>query len=600
MTELEHQTAAAKTAASAPARLFTRVDLAIYGLYLLMAVGVLGRLWRKVGSVTMEMNPPDHQQALWFLAHAARAVTGGHNPLFTYQLNAPDGVNLMANTSMLGLGAPMAPITVLFGPHVTFALLLTLALAGTAAGWYVVFRRTVITRRLAAAVGAGFCGFAPGLVSHAGGQLNWAAQFVLPFIVLAVMRLAEPGNGLRRTLTLGLLVTYQVFINEEILLLTAVACGIFVGAYAWLRWADVRPVAAMFLRRLVGAGAIATVLLAYPLWLQFFGPRNYRGLPFDPVAYPADVWSYVAYSGGSLAGHPEGALRYGRSLTEQNAFFGWPLILLCVVIAWWLWRSALVKAALITAGVFAVLSFGRTVIVAGRDTGVPGPFRLVMKLPLGELIVPTRLALVVVPVIGLLLALAADRALSLPWRDANGVPVRAVWAAAFAAALIPIAPTPLQVRELTPTPAFVSKGIWREYVTPGRTVVPVPLPSDRYMLGQTWSAETLAEMAVPAGYFLGPTSETDPQGHWGPPQRPTARLLFDVAMSGRVPVVTEAERRDAIEDLRHWRASVVVLDERQPHGEELRSVLEDLLGPGTARDGVWLWDVRTLVDAGVT
>lgn len=577
-------------------RLFTRLDLLVYGAYLLAGVGVVGRLWFHVGSRTMAAYSPDHQQAMWFLAHAARVVTGGHHPLYTHRLNAPDGVNLMANTSMLGLGVPMTPVTVLFGPRVTFALLLTLALAGTAAGWYVVFRRTVVDKRLAAAVGAGFCGFAPGLVSHAGGQLNWVAQFLLPFIVLAVMRLAQPGNGVRRTATLALLVTYQVFINEELLLLTAVACGVFVASYAWLRWPDVRPVAGMFVRRLAGAALLASVLLAYPLWFQFLGPRHYRGLPFEPTNYPADVWSYVSFSGESLAGSVEGARRYGESPTEQNAFFGWPLVLLCILIGWWLWRRTLVKAALITAAVFVLLSFGHTIVVAGHDTGIPGPFRLVMELPLGELLVPTRFALVVVPVIGLLLALAADRAQALPWRDSNGIPVRAVWAAAFAAALVPIVPTPLQVRQLAPAPAFVADGIWREYVEPGRSVVPVPLPANWHMFGQTWSAETRTEMPVPAGYFLGPTSPTDPRGIWGPAPRPTAQLLHDVAVTGQVPTLTDADRQKMLEDLRHWRASVVVLG-HEPNGPALRTVLEHLLGPGTQRGGVWLWDVRALVGA---
>jgi hypothetical protein len=167
---------------------------------------------------------------------------------------------------------------------------------------------------------------------------------------------------------------------------------------------------------------------------------------------------------------------------------------------------------------------------------------------------------------------------------------------AFAAALVPIAPTPLQLRELPPAPSFITDGVWREYATAGRSVVPVPVPSNKAMLGQTWSAETLTEMPIPAGYFLGPTSDTDPQGHWGPPPRPTAQLLNDIAVSGRIPTLTEADRRSLLEDLRFWRASVVVLGEHA-HGEQLRAALEELLGPGTRRADVWLWDVRALVDA---
>lgn len=583
---------------AAAARIFTRFDFVVYAFYVLAAGGVVARVWLHVGSRTLAANPMDHQQALWFLAHGARVVTGGHNPLFTRQLNAPDGVNLMANTSMLGLGVPMTPVTVLFGPRVTFALLLTLGLAGTAAAWYVVFRRSVVNRRVAAAVAGGFCGFAPGLISHGGGQLNFVAQFLLPFVVLSVLRLGQPGHGVRRSVTLGLLVAYQAFINEELLLLTAAGCAVLVIAYASLRWSEARLVAARFVRRLAGAAVLASLLLAYPLWFQFFGPGHYRGLPFDPNRYQADVWSYVAYSGESLAGSVTGAARYSTSATEENSFFGWPAIILCGVLGWWFWRRTLVKAALITAVVFVVLSFGRTIIVSGTDTGVPGPFRLVGHLPLGEMLVSTRFALVVVPVLGLLLALGADRALALPWRDLSGTPVRAVWLAAFAAALVPIIPTPISVKELAPAPAFVANGVWREYVAPGRSVVAVPLATNRTMVGQVWSAETRTEMAIPSGYFLGPTSESDAQGIWGPPPRPTALLLNSVASTGRVHILTEADRLAMLDDLRYWRASVVVVGERTPGVDQLRATLEQLLGPGTRRDGVWLWDVRTVVGAG--
>ena len=42
---------------------------------------------------------------------------------------SPTGVNMMANTAMFGVGVPLAPVTMLFGPTVTFVLVLTLGLA---------------------------------------------------------------------------------------------------------------------------------------------------------------------------------------------------------------------------------------------------------------------------------------------------------------------------------------------------------------------------------------------------------------------------------------------------------------------------------------
>ena len=68
------------------------------------------------------------------------------------------------------------------------------------------------------------------MISQATGHPNIAAQFVLPFVVLVVLRLGRPdGWDVRRGLVLAGLVVVQVFINEELLLFTALALGVFLG-----------------------------------------------------------------------------------------------------------------------------------------------------------------------------------------------------------------------------------------------------------------------------------------------------------------------------------------------------------------------------------
>ena len=73
------------------------------------------------------------------------------NPLISGLQNAPLGVNMMANTAMLGFSIPMTPVTLVFGPTVTWAIALTGSLAGTAAAWYWVFSRHLVKSRAAAA-----------------------------------------------------------------------------------------------------------------------------------------------------------------------------------------------------------------------------------------------------------------------------------------------------------------------------------------------------------------------------------------------------------------------------------------------------------------
>jgi hypothetical protein len=239
-----------------------RADLAAVALYIVLALWVTYGLWRNIGALALVNNDADVRLFEWSLVHATRIFTHGENPLFSPQLNAPNGVNLMANTSLLGLAVPLVPVTLLFGPAVTFTVMLTGGLAATAWAWYHVISRHIVDRWPAAFAGGLFAGFAPGMINHVNGHPNLVCQFLIPFIVWRAISLRTARDGV----VLGLLVTWQMFLNEELMLQTALGVVVFVAAYAAFRPAEVRARARPFLAGLWPALLVAGVLLAYPLW----------------------------------------------------------------------------------------------------------------------------------------------------------------------------------------------------------------------------------------------------------------------------------------------------------------------------------------------
>jgi hypothetical protein len=583
-----------------PARAWT---IAAYGTYLVAAIYVTGRLWVNPPDRVLSTNKTDHYQFEWFLAHAAWAVTHGHNPLITDVINVPYQVNLMSNTSFLGVAIPLTPVTLLFGPQVSFALAVVLGLALTAAAWYRVLARHVVESRFAAWVGGAFLGFAPGMVSQAGGHPNLVSFFVLPFIVWRIISLREPGRVVRNGVILGLLITYQAFINEEILFLTALGCATFIVVYAAQRWSEVRGGIRPFSTGLGVAAVTAGVLLAYPLYVQFLGPGRYRGLPFTLDRFVADVASLVTFSSESLAGDVHAAQHVSISPTEENAFFGFPLLVLILLIVVWLRRRAAVWALLATGVMFTSLAVGPTIMFNGKSTGIPGPLRILGKFPPFDLATPSRYALGLIPVVGVLLVLGCAEAekVAVRWRD-SGFPVRLAWWGAVVAALLPIAPTPLPAID-RPVPKFISSGEWRPYVANGHTLVSVPLAHNLDMEGMQWSAVTGIGFKMPGGYFLGPTSPTNPKAFWEAPVRNTSEKFKDAAAYGAVPVITDSDRAKAVEDLKFWRAGVLVLAPapRKPgtkppkRDAALRETVTKLTGiQPTWIDGVWIWDVRPI------
>ncbi|QKW15693.1 DUF2079 domain-containing protein [Verrucosispora sp. NA02020] len=581
-----------------------RADLIVTLIALALAVWVTSGLWSDPNGRAITVNSSDQALFEWLLAFGGHTVSHGENPFFTYLINVPDGVNLAVNTSITVYAVVFAPLTYLIGPPATFLVILTLNLAATAVAWYWLLSRHLVGSRLAAAVGGLFIGFSPGMVSHANAHLNWTAGWLVPLLVWRLFVLRRSAHPLRDGAILGVLVAISFSIAAEGLFFTALALGLFVAVWALhpANRVEARSVLPSFLRGLAVTTVVAGVLLAYPLWLHFAGPQRFHGTGFDSVIHSEDIAAYAAYPRRSLAGEAGLGTSLAPNPTEENSFFGLPLLLLTVACFALLWRSATPRrrATLWGLGVVAVaftaLSFGPVAKVNGHRTDLPMPFDLLGQLPVVNAALPARLALVVTPVIGLLLAFAVDRLR----QHRPGRAAAVAWTAAFAVALVPLVPTPLLTIEREPIPRFITSGAWRDYVSPGGVLTPAPLALDVYPDGQRWQAYALAnrqgEFAIPSGFFLGPGGP-DGRGRIGPVPRPFGALLDQAARSGLPPIVTEGTREEVRVDLEHWRIETVVLPD-EVHGakwpvdeEAVRRTLTLLFGEPERVEDVWLWRV---------
>ncbi|WP_230424663.1 glycosyl transferase [Prauserella cavernicola] len=566
-------------------------DLAVFGVYALAAFLLYRPLWMNLDGGYLASSVQDQNMWEWFFAVTARNVLHLQNPLFTDLQNFPLGVNLMANTAMLGIGIPLTPVTVLFGPTATWALTLTAGLAATAGAWYWVLSRHLVSTRSGAAIGAAFCAFAPSIISHANAHPNFVVLFLLPFIVLVLLKLARGQRPVRNGVLLGLLVAYQVFLGEEPLLIAATTMAVFAVVYALSR-----PEEALAMARplgtgiLVGAG-VTLAIVAFPLWWQFAGPQSYGSIEHGLLGN--DAAAFTTFATESVAGNAEAAKELSLNRTEENAFFGWPLVLLLTGVSIALWRVAAARALAVAMFALAWISMGVLLVVDGTGTSVPGPWMLMFDLPLYESVLESRFAMGCVVPAGILLAMATERVLRLSappdWRLA----ARITWFGALALALVPVAPTELRVGERAEAPAFFTDGLWRNHVDPGGSVVVVPLPDSGDADPLHWQVEAGLGFPLAEGYFVGPA--TDGRGTYGAVRRPVSELLEEVADSGTAPEISVGGKRQVEADLRYWNADVVVLPMTADESEALRTTVERLLGrSGQVIGGMWVWDVRAV------
>ncbi|MBO0867299.1 MAG: DUF2079 domain-containing protein [Micromonosporaceae bacterium] len=588
------------TARAARRRRLSRVDLLVAAACLAGALYLTSGLWLEPTHREVARNWSDQALFEWLLGYQAHALTHLQNPLWTTLLNVPDGVNLAVNTSTILVGTLLAPVTLTLGAPVSFALVLTLNLALTPYAWYHLLSRHLVRRPAAAVVGGLFSGFAPGIVSHANGHLNFTGQFLVPFIVWRLLRLAgvpdrggdPPGRGWRDGVILGLLVTAEYSIGAEMLFFVAFGCALLVLFLALYRRAAARAAAPRFLRGLGVATVVAAVPLGYPLWMQFAGPRRYHGIGFDQRIHSEDLASLVAFPHQSLAGAAGAWVKLAANLTEETTFFGPVLLALAVLSAVKLWHRVEVRALALTAIVVAVLALGPRLHIGGPSTPIPLPYALLRHLPVFDSALPARLDLLLIPIVGVLLAFAVERILAAP---PTRVATRRLLAAAAALALLPILPLPVPTADRDPVPQFFSDGTWRRYIHSGQTLVPVPLPLDVLPDGQRWQTATHFGFAIPAGFFLGPGP--DGRSQIGPIPRPTMALLMNIALTGAQPVITAADREQARIDLAYWKAGLIVLSDGgagscwTPYRGQLLRAATALFGPPQRVEDVWLWRV---------
>ncbi|UOZ06419.1 glycosyl transferase [Amycolatopsis sp. WQ 127309] len=573
-------------------------DSAIMGGFLLFTILLYNGLWFDLKRGYLWNGASDQSQWEWYSTVVAKSVLHFQNPFTTDLQNYPYGVNMAANAAMFGLNIPLAPITLTFGATLTWAIVLTAGLAGTAIGWYWVFSRHLVPNRTAAAIGAAFCGFAPPMISHGNAHPNFVVLFVLPFIALKAFQIARDERPVRNGVVLGLLVAWQILLGEEPLAIFGLTFLVFVIAYLVPHRAEVRGMLAP-LAKGVGLGAVVALLIAgFPLYWQFFGPQSFHSLLHGPAGN--DTAAFTRFATQSIAGWPESAADVSMNRTEENAFFGWPLIVLVVVLTIWLWRDVVARALAITTYVLAFLSLGVEITVAHQDTGIPGLWKWLGQLPLLDSLLESRLAMGCIPAVGGLLAIATHRVWTAaaeqpePLDGKQRFPLRLVWVGAVVAVLLPIAPTELVTHERPLSPPFFADGIWRQYIAPGGSLVPVPLPSTGEAEPLHWQVDAGLGYPMPEGYFVGPTSAEDRSGRYGAVPLPTSDLFAEVERTGQTAEVTEADRTQALVDLRKWNADVLVVGPRQ-NQEALKSTVELLLRkPAEFVGGVWVWDVRAL------
>jgi hypothetical protein len=566
--------------------------------YLAAAVALNWRLWAGFGTATPtgDPGPADYDLMAWFVRYAADAVAHGHLPaLVTTALNAPAGINLMWNNTVLFPGMALTPVTLLAGPNASLTAAATLGYAGSAAAMY------WLLRRYGASVGAGALGglvfgFSPGMVNA--GNSHYGMQFAVgvPLMAEAVASiLTGRRNPLLGGTWLGLLAAAQLYTGEELLSDTAIATLLLVVVLAASRPSALRARLGGTAAGLGTAAAVALLLSAYGLWRQFHGPLTEHGDPWNIANDGNGFGAFVNPQAGLFfhTGSSAAFAAFRADSSEYAAYLGPPLLILVAVITIRYWHDVRVRAA-------GVIWLGMEALSVGVNSWWL-PFHWLARLPLLSDMFPMRMSLLADGGAAAVLAFGLD----LTWyraargaaprnagaRDAGtrtaGWWRRVVLVVVALLAIAPLVPRPVGTITGAPVPAGWDAVFTRLSLPSDASVLVVPVSDSQTAEAMGWQADTGQPAELVAGWFLGPNqSGHAAPAYWGPPATGATVHCLNALWQSNTAQST-AWDRDCATDLQsalgYWHPAAVVADTAA--GTPLARFLTGQLGAPAVKDG---------------
>ncbi|HEX6538928.1 MAG TPA: hypothetical protein VF155_07095 [Candidatus Dormibacteraeota bacterium] len=527
----------------------------------------------------------DPQQTIWFIRWAPYALAHHINPFVTYQLNAPDGVNLMWNTAFVGVGIIVSPVTLLFGPVIAYNVLISAAMA--LGGWFMYF---VVRRHTSGIAGPLVAGavyaFSPYEAQQTGLHLQVAFTVVLPLMLLVLDSLFIRRRRAPWVLgvMLGALAALQLLIFEEVLLTSALFIVIGLVALGWGRWYTVRRLVMPAVEALGAAVLVFAVLAAWPLWVQFLGPQGVHGALQNTDSFSTDLLNLVLptqYQRVAPAAATAISTHFSGLDGEATAYIGLPLLIVLVAFVATHWRDVRVRVAAIVAGAALVFSFGPHLHIGGQSTGWPLPWWPLAHLPLVENVLPARLSLYMWTGIAVLIGVAVDIAVrSASWRRSVAALVT------IAVSLAAVIPATLGSWPVDTPQFFVN---WSQQGIPDSAAVLIA-PFFRDGAGASpmlWAATAGGGVRMPEAYAYIPAPDGTPM--YGPPANSLSSIMETIQDQGIVVVARGQEREAVAGDLQRLQIQDVIVGPMDNRAQMI-AFFTDLLGRRPQNvEGVQIW-----------
>jgi hypothetical protein len=461
---------------------------ALLALGVYLAVFIIAYTWpliRHPGVPLAGQDQVDPNFYIWSWRWWPYAISHGLNPLYSRQIGAPAGYNLAWTTPVPAAAVLLSPVTAAFGPIVSFNLSLLLSAPVSAWAAFVATRR--LTGRFWPALMAGTVyGFSWYEIAETGaGHPNLYVIMLLPLMLYLALLWRDGKLGSRWFVSLSALAMAAEFYvsNETFAGMTVLGAAALLIAFAVARPAERQTIAR--LARLAGLAYVAAIVLVSPYLVYALRHSPPKFTKVQP-AFSLNLKDLV------------------------NPVSGIALLVIVLAVAVFTWSSRLTR---LLVGLFVLtiaLAIGPVAVAGSRQLGLV-PWERLWYLPFARSGEPLRLVifvnLVLAIIVAVFLATPIRNRLLLASRWIVGLVAVALIVAHVASfgSIVPAATPAAAAAPADELPAFLTSGLYRDYLRPGEIVAVV---SDRGNAAMLFQADANFYFRIVGG-FINRTFSTD-------------------------------------------------------------------------------------------
>lgn len=547
----------------------------------------------------------DPNQQAWFVAWAAHAAAHGLNPFWSGAMNAPAGINLMTNTSMLAVGYLAAPLTWLGGPVFSLNVIFIGGFVATVLSAALVMHRHGLDRG-PAMFGGALVGLGPALLIHGQNHAFMVASAGLCWWVDAVLCSLAGRWPLRRSVVLTVwwttwcfLVSLETFFIVGVFLVGVI---VVVAAQRAVRGRERRELALYLGGLLVGT----VVTLGVPLRALVAGRQHIAGPPHTWVTHLTTTWAQLVRPGSWVALAPMGRDPRHEVFLSGSFFNGsylGVLFLLAVLVALVMtWSQRLTRVAVVVALIALVASLGTHPYLPGLGT-VWSPYHLLVSLPGFSSVMPRNFSLVLMAALAVIVARGVQEFARLSTRRSMSFAV-----ALGLLALVGFIPRSTFTARHVSVIHWYSSSAGVRAVPTGSLVLAYPYPEGVRNVSLLDQADAALRYRLVGGQAIVPNSsgaaQQIPVGNWRvfydlfvrSYERPSFAMGVYPEPVGTLPPDTSTTWHQMRVAATRGHLDRIVVTPRGYNVAQVCTYLTHAFGPGHHdASGVWWWDVRGAV-----